>query len=277
MGYRPRATAVRSNWFSNTARLGSIALVLLLLLGAISSNTLSRTSLASSHSATQWVQANQVPKGLTAQDWKAIQASIERDQYRFEEDAKSQTYHAFNAAQGLSISLSSQGFTVSPPGLPWQWGLTLRSYGFAQDQQAVASVSETRVPAVNRLEYVRGELVEWYVNERRGLEQGFTILQRPKVGAQADGPLQVVLSLRGNGQARQAGDQGLSVEDEQGQELLSYSQLMAYDASGKRLPARMKAGKEEVILEGAGHKTARELGEATSKRRLSVLSDSQEF
>ena len=31
----------------------------------------------------------------------------------------------------------------------------------------------------NRVEYRRGPLVEWYVNDERGLEQGFTLRERP--------------------------------------------------------------------------------------------------
>ena len=39
----------------------------------------------------------------------------------------------------------------------------------------------------NRIEYRRGDLVEWYVNDRRGLEQGFTLSQRPG-GPKGDAP-----------------------------------------------------------------------------------------
>ena len=31
----------------------------------------------------------------------------------------------------------------------------------------------------NRIEYRRGPMTEWYVNERRGIEQGFTLVAPP--------------------------------------------------------------------------------------------------
>jgi hypothetical protein len=245
MGYRQCATSLGSARFSKTVRFGSIVLLLLLFMGAVSSGTLSLTALASAPLSSQWVKTNEVPKGLTAQDWKAIQASIERDQYRFEWDIKSQTYVASNAAQGLRIGLSAQGFSVQPRASEsdWSWGLTLQSYGFAPALHAVAPVSATRLKEANRLEYERGELVEWYVNERRGLEQGFTILNRPNESGGATGrlPLQVVLSLRGNLQAKQNGE-GMALVDARGNTVLRYSGLVAYDAKGKALPAQMMVG-----------------------------------
>jgi len=205
----------------------------------------------------QFVASGQVPKGLTADTWRAIQASIERDKYRFNWDEATNVYHASNALQGMNIALSSQGFAVSPreeAGASWKWGLQLQRYGYADALQAAAPVSSTKLSEQNKIEYARGNLIEWYVNDPRGLEQGFTILQRPDTatsrGAIRDSPLQVVMSLRGNLQPRQNGD-AIILANEQGRKILSYSKLVAYDALGQSLPTQIWAAKGEVILQVA--------------------------
>ena len=57
------------------------------------------------------------------------------------------------------------------------WKLKLRSYGYGNALQPVS----TAVPQAraNRVEYRRGALTEWYVNGPVGLEQGFTLSERP--------------------------------------------------------------------------------------------------
>ncbi|MFW5966995.1 MAG: hypothetical protein ACOCV2_05725, partial [Persicimonas sp.] len=43
----------------------------------------------------------------------------------------------------------------------------------------------------NRLSFHRGELVEWYLHDSRGIEQGFDLFESPS----GEGPLRVELSL----------------------------------------------------------------------------------
>ena len=64
--------------------------------------------------------------------------------------------------------------------LSWEWGLTLVGYGYAGDMQPVAAAE--LVVADNRLAYHRGDVTEWYVNDERGLEQGFTLAAAPESG-----------------------------------------------------------------------------------------------
>src|SRR5664279_1738748 len=67
----------------------------------------------------------------------------------------------------------------------WQWGLELRSYGFAGHERVVAD--PPRVSATSqRVTYDwDATLQEWFVNDRRGLEHGFTVRERPLDGPPA--------------------------------------------------------------------------------------------
>lgn len=96
------------------------------------------------------------------------------------------------------------------------------------------------------------------MNQAAGIEQGFTLSARPdrKQGAGEDKPLRLVVSVTGDLRASAAGD-GQSVELRKGGEgVASYSKLMAQDADGKQLAARMEAsadGREiALVVEDAG-------------------------
>ncbi len=50
------------------------------------------------------------------------------------------------------------------------------------------------ITADNRITYQRDDLTEWYVNDERGLEQGFTIHTAPSTSTQ-NPPPEIVLDL----------------------------------------------------------------------------------
>jgi len=55
--------------------------------------------------------------------------------------------------------------------------MSLKGYGFKGDVDPVDPAAP--VPSENRVEYPRADLTEWYVNDERGLEQGFTLKEPP--------------------------------------------------------------------------------------------------
>jgi hypothetical protein len=60
----------------------------------------------------------------------------------------------------------------------WRWGLRLRAWGV---EGALEKVGRSSVAVLgNRIEYKREGIREWYVNDRRGLEQGFTVEGLPE-------------------------------------------------------------------------------------------------
>jgi hypothetical protein len=191
------------------------------------------------------------PEGLTAAEWKKMQAAIERDQYRLQSQGRA--YYARNHAQELEVTFSPDGFEVRPRQAEgqWRWGLHLRDYGYGDRLEAVAEAE--LVVSDNRIEYRRGVLVEWYVNGHRGLEQGFTLRQRP-TRQRGDAPLHLHLRPTGDLRPRlMENAKGMEWSDDQGRTVLTYSGLYAYDATGRELRASMAVDGRDVTVKVKDH------------------------
>ena len=106
-------------------------------------------------------------------------------------------FTAQNAAQNLKLSFGSSGTRL----VHGDAALTLRVLGYGRSgklqQPEAAALSSSR----NRVEYRRGALTEWYVNEARGLEQGFTLSAQP---ASFRGAAQLEIALETTGAASKA-------------------------------------------------------------------------
>jgi plasmid stability protein len=95
-------------------------------------------------------------------------------------------------------------------------------------------------------------MTEWYENRAAGIEQGFTLDAPPERAGVAEGePLRLVVALEGDLRARAKGE-GREVEllKRSGEAVLTYGQLVAKDAGGRELAARMEtdAGGREIAL-----------------------------
>jgi hypothetical protein len=191
----------------------------------------------------------EVPEGLPKTGWGKISASIERNRYRLHKNGRTGAYQAPNYAHGLHATFTREGFEVSPrkEQREWNWGLMLSKYGYGSDLHAV-TVAEKMIAKDNRIEYHRGNLVEWYINDHRGLEQGFTLKTRLS-GRTGSGLLQLQMRVTGNLiPVVEKGGKGIVFWKGQGQEVLRYSGLYAYDAAGKELNSRMNADREGIRL-----------------------------
>lgn len=127
-------------------------------------------------------------------------------------------------------------------------GIRLASGQRGQDWQVEARATGLPAPTEiaydgSRVEYTRGHVIEWYDNRPDGLQQGF-IVKKP---SSTDGNLRVDVALSGVA-ARTAGEDIIHLTDESGAELLSYAGLIAWDARGQQLPARMEATPEGLAL-----------------------------
>lgn len=205
--------------------------------------------LKASTASTAPVDREAVPEGLTKTAWGKICASIERDQYRLHEDNRTGVYQAPNHAHGLHATFTREGLEVSPHKVKkgWNWGLRLSGYGYGSEMHSVTA-AEKIITKDNRIEYHRGDMVEWYINDHRGLEQGFTLNVRPS-GRRGSELLQLQMRSTGNlipGMEKKGN--GIIFQDAQGQEALRYSGLCAYDASGKDLGARMATDRGGIRL-----------------------------
>jgi len=138
------------------------------------------------------------PASPTADWWAAVQEDLRRREYHatWQESplspggtapsteltatstrgGRTGGYQAPNRAQNLRIGFYPTGIriiertTVHPT---WTWGLALTGFGRGEPSQRPPEVEP--ILQANRVEYRRGPITEWYVNDEHGLEQVFQI------------------------------------------------------------------------------------------------------
>ena len=136
-------------------------------------------------------------------------------------------------------------------------GLELERWG-RQGEEVIAGAAVRIHKDVNRLEYRRPGITEWFVNGKEGLEHGFTIPHRP---GGAEGELSLQLRQRGElvaapelGAAQdpaaeqQSAGRSILYNTAQGTPALRYRKLLVTDARGRGLPARMVADGERLRI-----------------------------
>lgn len=172
---------------------------------------------------------------LAKSDWASIRAAYEAGRHVFQPTDTG--WQARNPGQQWITKFDGRGFIAQPQNGGWQWGLELKSYGFPGAEHTIHSVPSVKADG-QRLTYRWDEWVqEWWVNDARGLEHGFTVQERPH-GA-AKGPLQFDLAVRGTLTVQVAAT-GLDVHfsDATGAAVVTYTGLKVWDADGKVLPTR---------------------------------------
>jgi hypothetical protein len=122
-------------------------------------------------------------------------------------------------------------------------GLSLTAVRQGPLAEPLHSVSPNLV-AGGEVLYRQGALNEWYRNGPYGLEQGFTVLRRPK---RASGSLVLTLRTSGGLSARQSGSQVL-FSSRTGTTVLRYGDLSARDAAGRALPVSLRLHGDTIQL-----------------------------
>ena len=190
--------------------------------------------------------------------WASVQEDIHRSEYQVTWQERpdltgvgpgsgAAAYQAPNRAHNLRTYFMPSGIHVLPRTgdvSDWEWGLTLVGYGDASNLRPVepARMSVTD----HHVEYDHGSLIEWYDNDARGLEQGFTLVvpPEPAVGA-PETEIVLELALSGDLIPRlvDAGSEhgGAAIEflTPGGVRVLRYGHLYAHDAAGRPLPAHL--------------------------------------
>jgi hypothetical protein len=177
-------------------------------------------------------------------DWLSrVDAGIREAQYRVVVEPDGSLVAA-NGARHLRARFSDRRVSIetqlaeAPPSR-----MSFRLDRFGREGALAPVLPVSPVPHANRVEYDHGELTEWYVNDDRGLEQGFTIA-RPPAGERTS---PVVLDLRVSGDLRgipgtDAGEiefvAGSTARDHP-DALLRYGALRAVDALGHEVAAAM--------------------------------------
>lgn len=181
---------------------------------------------------------------LTKSDRTSIRAAYEAGRHGLVRQADG-TYAALNPGQGWRLAFDGRGFTAQPENAGWTWGLDLQSYGFPGCEQKVQG--QPRVTAGGqRATYAWDDaLDEWFINDQRGLEQGWTLKTRPV--SMGGNLLSFLLSVRGGLKPELTADaQAVRFVDAQGGAVLTYAGLKCWDADGRTLPSHFAAGQSGI-------------------------------
>jgi uncharacterized repeat protein (TIGR01451 family) len=189
-----------------------------------------------------------LPDGASQDWWAGVRQQIGQSEYNLSGQEGQASYQAPNRAHNLRTYFTPAGIRLIPrteanPG--WELDITLASYGYAGNLQTPPAA--TLVVNANKIEYQRQTVTEWYLNDKRGLEQGFSLTEPPPAAGQGS-PLLLELALGGNLTPNLV-ENGTAIEwtTAGGVRVLRYADLYAFDASGRALPARMQLIDSTVI------------------------------
>ncbi len=183
--------------------------------------------------------------GLSASDWSSIKIAYEAARYAAYPVEGG--YLARNPGQCWRSRFDGRGFESSPDSGPnsdgWSWGLDLIGYGRGDDVRVVLSPASVDVQGSRVAYRWDTALTEWFINDRRGLEHGYTIHERPANPRSA--PLRLVLAVRGE-LCPQISAEGRDVAfvDATGTVKVSYTGLSVSGADGCPVPARFDPAPE---------------------------------
>lgn len=186
--------------------------------------------------------------GIGARDWAGIVAARNAARHAVTTTDGAPSFH--NPAQGWRTTFDGLGSTTVPCGPDgggaWTWGMALERWGWGAPAIAAGRPAAMHARGA-RVEYAWDDtLVEWYVNDRRGLWHGFTVGSRP---AAADGPFTLTLSIRGGLRPDvAAGGRDVTFRGADGAAVLTYSGLHVADARGRTLRAAWRAGPASLRL-----------------------------
>ncbi len=191
-----------------------------------------------------------LPAGVSSDWWGKVQEEIARSEYRISkgvwqwDERQEDVYQAPNRRQGLRTYFVEEGIYIEPrhteeSGSSWGCQLTLVGYGYAGHMKPVSGVTSMVVEG-NTIEYRRGEVVEWYLNDERGVEQNIVLLRSPLGRASSSGVINVDLRVGGSLLPSKEDETTVDFTSELGVRVLRYGELHVHDASGRSLPAHFE-------------------------------------
>ena len=225
--------------------LGGLPLLLalaMLLLAAGSARAQSRLS-----------ESAAAPDGLTAIEWAQIESQIAAAEYQFTPVADG--WAAPNRAQGWQTTFDPEGAQVNPVNGGWSWRLTLSGYGYGDNLRDLTGREDLAIQADKETVTYQWDpiLSEWWINGTAGLEQGFTLQEKPVDGnhhSMDSGTEPLVIEMAASGSLTPVqGGEAIYFQDAGGATVLTYDKLYVLDANDKEIPARLQlAGRVVQIL-----------------------------
>jgi VCBS repeat-containing protein len=193
-----------------------------------------------------WQRASAQPSPMRASVMgePSLSAQLSQAEYIYTWHEPSAAWLAANPVQGWHTSLGADGLRLtSANAANWHFGLRLSAWG----RDGALQIVETPTLAADqgRVTYRWGvELSEWYVNDARGLEQGFNLAASP---SSERGALVLEMTLDTDLTPALSSD-GLTLAFNQaGQTILRYTNLLVRDAAGNSLPAHIELAGESAL------------------------------
>jgi hypothetical protein len=172
-----------------------------------------------------------------------ISAIVGRNDLRYQARMDDGQVQLENPANDMTAAFAAEGVSVSARGLRWR--LTFQRWGHGNNLRVLSPVRPRTL--LNRVEYRRDDLTEWYENGPLGLEQGFAVNRRPTDFA--DGPLLLEFGVSGASLDSGKDETSLNVLDHHTHARLHYADLSAVDADGQQLPARFILRAHTILIE----------------------------
>jgi len=199
--------------------------------------------------------AAQEPDVLSASEWSSIRAAYDAGRHSAHAVDGGQHFRARNPGQRWRMLFDGCGFEATPDAGDWSWGLQLVRYGRAGAERVVHA--PICIDAVGgRVSYEwHAALTEWFINDTRGLEHGFTVHQPPPaarrsahafdteqaIQSRTEELLRLTLAVRGDLMPRvSAGARSVAFVDANGASVVNYNGLIVFDADGTVLDARFE-------------------------------------
>ena len=161
---------------------------------------------------------------------------------------------ANNSANQLASYFTQDGMAIVAVGkkrqeTPWELRFNFTAVGSKENLQAASLAIISAYE--NRLEYRRGNITEWYINSKAGVEQGFTI-HKPVI-TDSDS-LVLNINIIDDYHMAYTDNGDLLFNSINRQQQLSYGKLKSTDANKHVLPSRMKIkdGILSLIIDTSG-------------------------
>ena len=205
--------------------------------------------------ATSFAQAQsrpmQAPKAAVKLDdvpgeWLSrVSGEIRRSEYGFSK-LEDEGWSAPNQAHGLRFRVGCSGIEVNALESDSSAGesgfrLLMRAATFGRGKDSQELAPRDILAVGNRAERDLGILTEWFVNDERGIEQGWTIERQP--GGDPAEMLWIGLHIEGDFVPQvEPGGRGALFVSAEGKGIIRYSGLLACDVSGRELKAELVSG-----------------------------------
>ena len=185
--------------------------------------------------------------GVT-EDWLGrVKAQIELEEYNASVNERG--LQAPNRAHNLRTYFRDGGIEIVPrtgEGVDaWSFGWHTLRWGREGWLMDVAGAPVEPVASGSRVTYSREGFEEWYENKKEGLEQGFTVRERPE----AEGLLCIEGCIgRGLRAEFRSEDGAIDFMDSDGACVLRYAELHVRDADGREVPSYLKLEEDKVAI-----------------------------